>query len=477
MSAIGRNDPCPCGSGKKYKKCCLAKDGPAPGAFTAVERQSALEGLFHFSRRAEFDEAHAVARADFWGDWMDGRTQDELREALRLDESETAYLEWFVFDFRRASGRTLAEEFLARERRSLRSGETRYLERMRLSHLRPYEIARVRPEEGLDLTDLWTGERLRVQERLGTRQLIPWDLLGARVMLGHAGVPVLDGLPYLYPALAKEEILKRLRRAHRDFKRTVPAGDLTAFFKRHGMLFHHLWLDHVALRPMPRVVTVEGDEVVLARVVFDVKDQGAVAAALVRHPDLRPQDDGSYVWLEAEPAADRRPARRAAREIQVTSMRLGGGEEPRRSLGTVVPGGRRLVFEATSRPRAERGRAMIEALAGSAVVYRATRYEDVGQALKRPPTPAAKFSEIPPEVEAKLVGEYYEQHYRGWLDEPLPALRGRTPRQAAGLKSGRGKVISLLKAMENMAERQRRDGRPAYDFGWMWAALGLERPG
>jgi hypothetical protein len=22
----GRNDPCPCGSGKKYKKCCWAKD-------------------------------------------------------------------------------------------------------------------------------------------------------------------------------------------------------------------------------------------------------------------------------------------------------------------------------------------------------------------------------------------------------------------------------------------------------------------
>lgn len=22
---IGRNDPCPCGSGKKYKKCCLDK--------------------------------------------------------------------------------------------------------------------------------------------------------------------------------------------------------------------------------------------------------------------------------------------------------------------------------------------------------------------------------------------------------------------------------------------------------------------
>jgi len=26
MKKIGRNDPCPCGSGKKYKKCCLPKD-------------------------------------------------------------------------------------------------------------------------------------------------------------------------------------------------------------------------------------------------------------------------------------------------------------------------------------------------------------------------------------------------------------------------------------------------------------------
>jgi hypothetical protein len=26
MGKIGRNDPCPCGSGKKYKKCCLEKD-------------------------------------------------------------------------------------------------------------------------------------------------------------------------------------------------------------------------------------------------------------------------------------------------------------------------------------------------------------------------------------------------------------------------------------------------------------------
>jgi uncharacterized protein YecA (UPF0149 family) len=25
---IGRNDPCPCGSGRKYKKCCMGKSTP-----------------------------------------------------------------------------------------------------------------------------------------------------------------------------------------------------------------------------------------------------------------------------------------------------------------------------------------------------------------------------------------------------------------------------------------------------------------
>jgi hypothetical protein len=32
MAKIGRNDPCACGSGKKYKKCCLAHDEAAARA-------------------------------------------------------------------------------------------------------------------------------------------------------------------------------------------------------------------------------------------------------------------------------------------------------------------------------------------------------------------------------------------------------------------------------------------------------------
>ncbi|MGQ7378978.1 SEC-C metal-binding domain-containing protein [Streptococcus suis] len=29
-SKVGRNDSCPCGSGKKFKKCCSESGGPRP---------------------------------------------------------------------------------------------------------------------------------------------------------------------------------------------------------------------------------------------------------------------------------------------------------------------------------------------------------------------------------------------------------------------------------------------------------------
>jgi tetratricopeptide (TPR) repeat protein len=36
MAKIGRNDPCPCGSGHKYKRCCLPRDEAAAAAERAA---------------------------------------------------------------------------------------------------------------------------------------------------------------------------------------------------------------------------------------------------------------------------------------------------------------------------------------------------------------------------------------------------------------------------------------------------------
>ena len=40
LPAVGRNEPCPCGSGKKYKRCCLDRDELARAAATAASKQA-----------------------------------------------------------------------------------------------------------------------------------------------------------------------------------------------------------------------------------------------------------------------------------------------------------------------------------------------------------------------------------------------------------------------------------------------------
>jgi hypothetical protein len=211
-------------------------------------------------------------------------------------------------------------------------------------------------------------------------------------------------------------------------------------------------LDHVALRPMPTVVTAEGEPVTLAMVVFHVTDRAKVSAALEGHPQLERQDDGSFAWLEP-------------------------GGSFTRILGTFVLDAGRLTLETMSESRAERGRVFAERLLGDAVKYRATRHENLARALARAPRrEPAPASTVPPELEREVVTGLYDQHYRSWLDEPVPALGNRTPRHAATLKTVRPKLVALLKELENHMEHERRQGRPAVDLGWMWGELGLMRP-
>ena len=67
MAKIGRNDLCPCGSGKKYKKCCLASDEAAaraarPAQSTAVAaRQPALANCVQ--EHDELDELTEASNA------------------------------------------------------------------------------------------------------------------------------------------------------------------------------------------------------------------------------------------------------------------------------------------------------------------------------------------------------------------------------------------------------------------------------
>ena len=80
MAKIGRNEPCPCGSGKKYKQCCLAKDEAARSA-QSVASQAADHLPNHHPRFCQNCNADIDAAA---------RAVLALIDAGKLDAAEQA---------------------------------------------------------------------------------------------------------------------------------------------------------------------------------------------------------------------------------------------------------------------------------------------------------------------------------------------------------------------------------------------------
>ncbi len=138
---------------------------------------------------------------------------------------------------------------------------------------------------------------------------------------------------------------------------------------------------------------------------------------------------------------------------------------------------KRLKFETMNRKRAEAIREVMASLCPRVARYRLTQHVSIERALAQAKSaaPRPKGAEaIPPEIEHQLLHELDDRHYHEWLDTPLPALRGRTPRHAVTLKTLRPAVVDLLKELECHTEREKLAGRFTYDSSWMWAALGLE---
>lgn len=389
----------------------------------------------------------------FWS----SRRKFDIPSRLGFDPEEYAtgvFAHWLLFDFgcESADG-TILDRFLAEHPAALTPGERTHLERMARSCLRFYEVADVRRDQGFRVRDLWTDENVEVRERLASRQLVQWDLLAARVIEGPEGVPVIEGVPFPYAMHKKTELLTELRRHHARLAREIAPGDTVRFFKLIGPVFHQLWLEHTIAPPMPTVITTEGDVLAFTRTAFDITDQVRVMKALDAHPACKPGNDrNEYVWVEES-------------------------GEFSRILGNISVGKKRLKLEITSEARAQRGRQFLENLLGDTITFRAMAQEDISHALEGVQGRASGSAhELPPEVGAEIIRRYIERHYRAWVDQPIPALDGRTPRKAARTKTWRSAVIDLVKGIENQIERGRLDGQPAIDVSWLWEELGLERP-
>ena len=170
MSQVGRNDLCPCGSGFKFKRCCLNKEQPS-GVYSSGDRNSALEKLMRFAARSEFKDKHRAALELFWGDWISEEPDEKLKQVMDSEQASLAYHSWLAFDFDLGEGRTVFDLFLEREAKKLSSGECNFLDGMRGSHLRLYEILEVKPIKVSICETCGMIGACMVRERLATREL------------------------------------------------------------------------------------------------------------------------------------------------------------------------------------------------------------------------------------------------------------------------------------------------------------------
>lgn len=105
---VGRNDPCPCGSGKKYKQCCLLKEKEAARERHAAERVIQLdsEPEIHELSPVTTEAAEPAASTTeddpldlFWNDFKDADYEGKIALFYQVLEDEEIKLDGqIVFD-------------------------------------------------------------------------------------------------------------------------------------------------------------------------------------------------------------------------------------------------------------------------------------------------------------------------------------------------------------------------------------------
>jgi tetratricopeptide (TPR) repeat protein len=135
MTKTGRNDPCHCGSGKKYKRCCLDKDEAAERATRAAveaakpppqatrgplldesdELTNASNGVIALIRAGKIDEAEQAARDLLvrYPEVHDGYDRLGMVYEARGDHKQAAHCYRQVIDFVRAHPDQYEPEFEA----------------------------------------------------------------------------------------------------------------------------------------------------------------------------------------------------------------------------------------------------------------------------------------------------------------------------------------------------------------------------
>jgi hypothetical protein len=474
----GRNDRCPCGSGKKFKHCCLQRhdhDDALRVRLRAAEGRVVDQTLAFAAQRwpAELlDEA--------WEDFWNGDAPDDISAT---PEFAQMFVPWFACGYvpdpyrdcedlgkhdveadlgeldraGRAAGnawptRPLALEWAAAQGSRLGALDRQFAEAACRSPLSVFVVETVDPGRWLDLRDVLTGTRFHVLEASASRSLRVADLMFARVVTID-GVSVMFGAaPVAVPADWHTWIIDWRERVRK--RRTWTRADLDDYEIEIRDLYIHI-RDHLLNPRPPRLQNTDGDPLEPTTLTFDF---------------AMPVDEAFERLLPLATVGDERHASEVEHDAAgamthaVMSWVKAGNRKhaawDNTILGTLTVDRGTLVAEVNSSKRANRLLREIRARLGKAARLVDRSVHDIEADLDERRRARERGEDVEPlggpdrvadpELQA-LEDEMMRRHWAAWLDERVPALGNKTPRQAARSERGRERLAALLGAFDQRA--------------------------
>ena len=379
----------------------------------------------------------------------------------------------------------VVSDFLKKSGLRLAPPARKYLEALRDSSPGIYEVIAVRPGQGVTVRDLLIeGNPIEVIEISGSRQIVQWDRLAARIV-EHGGNRVFTGA--LFP-LAKERgkaLIEELKGMLQKLAQNT--GVASEVFRGEAIRTMREAAPRIAglqvaqtlerLHPsLPKVVNREGDPYQVIEACYPLASgkRKQVAACLDTEARLRRTGVRPPTW-DWEARASEHPSSLPSAEGGLAIDVHPDGDTDRVVLANLKLSGKQLEVAVNSSRRLQNTRALIEALLGELVGEPGIVIKSVEEAMAgHRHTAAQPRSAVPRRIEREALRRYLDSHYRSWLDEKIPALGGKTPREAARDFEGRAQLIELLKDLENLEARRAKDTGVGFDALWLWRELGID---
>jgi hypothetical protein len=454
---IGRNDPCVCGSGKKFKYCCLK--GSASDNSAWRQQRDAFNWLTDAMMHHALSFAEYVPEA-----WLDFN-QDESPLPLEEDAAERQmFMPYFLFDWdpeprprrRRAEpapGLLTRSYLLARGSR-LPELEGLILEEAINQPLSFYEVVRCDPGEGVVVRDVLVGGETQVIERTASQSLRPGDIAYGQLCKLPEVTTFGRLAPFAIPPGSKGSIVRLrtwLRKRIAKHNRELIPADLIRYREK----VRTTYLDiRDGMRRPPLLANTDGDPLVFHTLTFRV---GSAHAAFEALAPLARGISKKRLLAQAQVDDDG-----ALREVEIPWQKKGNrthGDWEATILGVLRISGQSLVVDVNSEKRATKIRGEIERRLGILAVHQKTVAQDPAEALKKtnrtgtdPRSSEPASEQVGPEVTEALRAEM-QRWAENWIYQKVPALGGLTPLEAVDDPDGREVIESLLLQWDRQNEK------------------------